>query len=81
MSEMKSSEADLSGVSREQMMAALFAQLVMQQSNLAMMFLGKMPNPETGETVRDMESARFFIDQIEMLAQGTVRAFSDRELE
>ena len=71
MSEMKPSESVVSGSDREQMTAALFAQLVMQQTNLAMMFLGKMPNPETGEKVHDMESARFFIDQLEMLETKT----------
>lgn len=71
MSEMKPSGSGVSGNDREQMTAALFAQLVMQQTNLAMMFLGKMPNPETGEKVHDMESARFFIDQLEMLETKT----------
>ena len=71
MSEMNPSGSGVSGSDREQMTAALFAQLVMQQTNLAMMFLGKMPNPETGEKVHDMESARFFIDQLEMLETKT----------
>lgn len=58
-------------LSREDMQSALFAQLVMQQTNLALMLLGKTPHPETGETVCDLESARMFIDQLEMLEAKT----------
>ena len=47
--------------------SALFAQMVMQQSSMAMMLLGKTAHPETGEMIRDLEAARFFIDQLEML--------------
>ena len=53
------------------MRSALFAQMVMQQSSLAMMLLGKMAHPETGEIVRDLEAARLFIDQLEMLEYKT----------
>ena len=52
-------------------MSALFAQLVMQQANMAMLLLGRVPNPETGKTVRDLEAARLFIDQLEMLEAKT----------
>jgi len=45
----------------------LFAQMVMQQSSMAMMLLGQTAHPETGEIVRDLEAARLFIDQLEML--------------
>jgi hypothetical protein len=55
------------GGSPEEMKSALFAHLVMQQSNMAMMLLGKTAHPETGQVVRDLEAARFFIDQLEML--------------
>jgi Domain of unknown function (DUF1844) len=51
--------------------SAMFAQLVMQQANLAFMLLGKMPNPETGETMRDLEGARVFISQVEMIEGKT----------
>lgn len=58
-------------LSREEMQSAIFAQLILQQSNLAMMLLGKVPNPHTGQTERDLEAARFFIDQLEMLESKT----------
>jgi hypothetical protein len=65
------SETEPGEVTREEMMSALFAQLVMQQSNMAMLLLGKVPNPQTGETIRDIEAARLFIDQLEMLEVKT----------
>ena len=58
-------------MSREEMMSALFAQLVVQQSNMAMLLMGKVPHPQTGQTVRDIEAARLFIDQLEMLEAKT----------
>jgi hypothetical protein len=72
MSNAKTTEAELSGgISRSEMLSALFAQLVIQQSNMAMLLMGKVPHPETGETVRDIEAARLFIDQLEMLEAKT----------
>ena len=65
------SETDVGELNHEEMMSALFAQLVMQQSNMAMLLLGKVPNPETGQTIRDVEAARLFIDQLEMLEVKT----------
>jgi hypothetical protein len=55
------------GGNPEEMRSALFAQMVMQQASMAMMLLGKTPHPESGQVVRDLEAARFFIDQLEML--------------
>jgi hypothetical protein len=53
--------------SPDEIRSALFAHMIMQQSSMAMMLLGKTPNPETGQVVRDLEAARFFIDLLEML--------------
>lgn len=53
------------------MFSALFAQLVMQQANMATMLLGKMAHPETGQLMKDIEAARLFIDQLEMLEVKT----------
>ena len=52
-------------------LAARFMQLVLQQTNMALMLLGQIANPHTGETMRDTEAARFFIDQLEMLEAKT----------
>src|SRR5258706_7552237 len=63
----------------EQMMTALFAHLVMQQANMAMMLLGKVPHPETGQIIKDMEAAKLFIDQLEMLEAKTKGNLSKEE--
>ena len=60
-----------SPVSREEEFSFLFAQMVMQQSNMAMMFMGKVAHPESGKVVQDLEAARLFIDQLEMLEART----------
>lgn len=56
---------------RDEMLSALFAHLVIQQSNMAMMLMGKAPHPETGKTMQDLESAKLFIDLLEMLEAKT----------
>ncbi len=63
--------------SPDEIMSALFAGLVVQQTNLAMMLLGKSPHPETQKTIQDIDGAKMFIDQLEMLevkTQGNLRA-------
>jgi hypothetical protein len=62
---------ELSGLSREEMHSVLLAQLIMQQSNMAMMLLGKVPDPRSGKAVHDLEAARLFIDQLEALEAKT----------
>jgi hypothetical protein len=56
---------------REETLSALFANMVIQQTNMAMMLLGKVPHPETGELIEDFEGARLFIDQLEMIEAKT----------
>jgi len=57
--------------SPEEVMSALFAQMVIQQTNMAMMLMGKVPHPQSGDTIQDFEAARMFIDQLEMLRVKT----------
>ncbi|HSU54165.1 MAG TPA: DUF1844 domain-containing protein [Candidatus Dormibacteraeota bacterium] len=45
--------------------------MIVQQSNLAMMLMGKTAHPQTGEAVQDLEAAKLFIDQLEMLQEKT----------
>lgn len=52
-------------------MSARFAQMVMQQSELAMMLLGGMEQPEGGTVAKDLEGAKLFIDQLEMIEVKT----------
>jgi|YelNatPaOPRAMG01_1025707.scaffolds.fasta_scaffold00821_24 hypothetical protein len=56
---------------RDEAMSALFANLVLQQTNLAMLCLGQVEHPESGRRVVDFESARLLIDQLEMLKEKT----------
>lgn len=51
--------------------SALFAQLVMQHTSMAMIFLGHSPNPQTGQTAQDLDHARYFIDLLEMIEAKT----------
>jgi len=63
--------------SRDEIMSALFAGLVMQQTNLALMLLGQSPHPETQKTIQDIDGAKMFIDQLEMIevkTQGNLKA-------
>jgi len=66
-------------ISREEMMSILFAQMIIQQSNIAMMMLGKVAHPETGKTMADLDSAKLFIDQLEMLEVKTKGNLSKEE--
>lgn len=58
-------------LNREQMLSALFANLIVQQTNMALVLLGQVPNPENGETVHDLDTAQLIIDQLEMLEVKT----------
>ncbi len=64
---------------REEVLSALFANMVIQQTNTGMMLLGKVPHPETGEFLREVESARMFIDQLEMIEVKTKGNLSKEE--
>ena len=44
-----------------EIMAARFAQMIMQQANMALMLMGKVANPQSGEFMRDMDAAQYFI--------------------
>ena len=58
-------------MTQEELHAAMFAQMVMQCASTALMLMGRMPNPMTGKTETDLDGARLFIDQLEMLAAKT----------
>lgn len=73
------SDAPPANLSREQRMSLMFANMVIQQTNMALIFLGKVPNPETGQTVQDLNTAQIFIDQLEMLEAKTKGNLDKRE--
>jgi hypothetical protein len=68
-----------SGGDRSQLMAAMFGSMVIQNANMAMIFLGQAPNPQTGQTAQDLESAKYFIDQLEMIEAKTKNNLSKQE--
>ena len=70
---------DLANASREEILAAMFANMVIQQTNMAMMLLGKVAHPETGQFMQDVEAAKMFIDQLEMLEAKTKGNLSKQE--
>ena len=77
-------EEPLANATREEMMSALFANMVVQQTNMALVFLGKVPHPEKEEPVQDLDAAQLFIDQLEMLAvktRGNLNKDEDRLLQ
>ena len=52
-------------------MAQRFIELVMMQAQQAALFLGRIPNPQSGKPEVNLEFARMFIDQLEMLQEKT----------
>jgi hypothetical protein len=71
MSETPASGSAAATAGDQENMSALFAQLILQQTNMAMMLLGKIAHPESGQVYKDLEAARLFIDQLEMLEAKT----------
>ena len=45
----------------------------------AMLYLGAMPHPHTGEVVQDIELARYKIDLLAMIAEKTEGNLTDDE--
>lgn len=59
--------------------AAMFAQMVMQLASTSLMLMGRVPNPMSGKTETDLDAARLFIDQLEMLEVKTKGNLSPEE--
>ena len=58
-------------LNEEQQEQLLFMMLVQQHQQIAMMGLGKIQHPETGETEKDLSSAKYAIDTLGMLKKFT----------
>ncbi|MGI8890589.1 MAG: DUF1844 domain-containing protein, partial [Chthoniobacterales bacterium] len=48
-----------------------FIEFVMMQAQNAALFLGQIPNPQTGQAEVNLEVARMFIDQLAMIQEKT----------
>jgi len=67
----RTTEFDDRPLSPDEMNSALFAQMIMHLASTALVMLGHMPNPMTGKTETDLDTARLLIDQLEMLEVKT----------
>src|SRR4051795_2290506 len=60
-------------------MAQRFIEFIMMQAQNAALFLGQIPNPQTGEGEVNLELARMFIDQLAMIQEKTRGNLSKEE--
>jgi hypothetical protein len=62
--------------------AALFEQMVAGHGRMVLTFLGRLPNPHSGEhEAPNLEAAKIFIDQLDMLrakTRGNLSAAEER---
>lgn len=65
-------------ISDEEQQQLLFMMLVQQHQEIANMGMGKTENPNTGETERELKSAKFAIDTLLMLEKYTEGNLPDR---
>lgn len=56
-----------------------FIEFVMMQAQNAALFLGQIPNPQTGQGEVNLELARMFIDQLAMIQEKTRGNLSSEE--
>lgn len=75
MEEMNFNGDNLSEKQQEQL---LFMMLVQQHQQIAMMGMGKIENPNTGEVERELKSAKFAIDTLLMLQKYTEGNLPDK---
>ena len=62
---------DVKQMSEEQQRQMLFFMLVQQHEQIALMGLGEVENPESGQKQKDMSAAKYAIDTLEMLEMYT----------
>ena len=60
-------------------MTQRFIEFVMMQAQNAALFLGQIPNPQTGQGEVNLEVARMFIDQLGMIQEKTRGNLSNEE--
>src|SRR5437762_12211082 len=57
-----------------------FIEFVMMQAQNAALFLGQIPNPQSGQAEVNLELAKMFIDQLAMIQEKTRGNLSNEEL-
>jgi hypothetical protein len=58
-----------------------FIEFVMMQAQQASLFLGRLPNPQSGKTEVHLEPAKLFIDHLEMIREKTRGNLTSQESE
>jgi hypothetical protein len=58
-----------------------FIEFVMMQAQQASLFLGRLPNPQSGQPEIHLEPAKLFIDQLEMIREKTRGNLTSQESE
>lgn len=66
-------------MSEEQVLEAMFSNLVVQQTRTALYVLGQIPDPHSGERMLDLETAQMLIATLEMLQAKTKGNLSEKE--
>jgi hypothetical protein len=69
MSEQTPQNGDKLNIDQQQQL--LFVMLIQQHEQIAMMGMGKIQNPATGKSERDLKSAKYAIDTLVMLEKFT----------
>ena len=62
-------------------MTQRFIEFVMMQAQNAALFLGQIPNPQTGKAEVNLEVARMFIDQLAMIQEKTRGNLTTRRID
>lgn len=62
-------------------MTQRFIEFIMMQNQQAALFLGRLPNPQSGKPEPNLEVARMLIDQLEMLREKTRGNLNHEETE
>jgi hypothetical protein len=62
-------------------MTQRFIEFIMMQAQQTALFLGRLPNPQTGKSEPNLEVARMLIDQLEMLGEKTRGNLNHEEAE
>ena len=69
----------MENVTEDQKITSLFLNLVQQFYQSALIFMGKIENPQTKKMEKNIEMARYFIDTLEMLMIKTKNNLSGQE--
>ena len=70
-----------SNLPRSGEMTQRFIEFIMMQAQQTALFLGRLPNPQTGKAEPNLDVARMLIDQLEMIREKTRGNLNHEETE